>query len=86
VLVGTGDGVARMHRALDAVRNEVFVGPGGEEFQVSFSAGVAEFPGNGLDLQALYRSADEALYNAKDAGRARVFAAQDAPRMLRAAS
>jgi len=74
--VGTGDSVARMYRALEAVRREVFVGLGGAEFEVTFSAGVAEFPHNGLDLQALYRSADEALYSAKDAGRARVFSAQ----------
>src|SRR5438270_868257 len=48
----------------------------GEPFAVSFSAGVAEFPSHGLDLQSLYHSSDEALYAAKEAGRARVFAAQ----------
>ncbi|HLZ31707.1 MAG TPA: diguanylate cyclase [Chloroflexota bacterium] len=84
--IGTGDGVTRMYRALEAVRREIFTGPGGDDFHVTFSAGVAEFPNNGRDLQALYRSADEALYHAKDAGRARVFAAQDPPRLLRAAS
>ena len=74
--MGTSDSVTRMYRALDAVRRQVFVGLGGVEFEVTFSAGVAEFPRNGIDLQSLYRSADEALYSAKDAGRARVFAAQ----------
>jgi diguanylate cyclase (GGDEF)-like protein len=77
--MGTGDSVARMHRVLDTVRREVFVGPDGSEFEVTFSAGVAEYPRSGLDLQALYRSADDALYSAKDAGRARVFAAQSIP-------
>jgi PleD family two-component response regulator len=52
---------------------------------VTFSAGVAEFPLHGFDLQALYRSADEALYHAKDAGRARVLAAADSTRLLRSA-
>ena len=84
--IGTGDSVTRMYRALDAVRREIFVGLDGEEFEVTFSAGVAEFPRNGLDLQALYRSADEALYNAKDAGRARVFAAQNSTLALKAVS
>jgi two-component system cell cycle response regulator len=83
---GTGDSVTRMYRALDAVRREVFVGLDGAEFEVTFSAGVAEFPRNGLDLQALYRSADEALYSAKDAGRARVFAAQSSALSLKAAA
>jgi diguanylate cyclase (GGDEF)-like protein len=73
---GTADTVMRLYRVLDAVRGDVFVAPDGTEFQVSFSAGVAEFPRNGADLQSLYRSADEALYCAKDAGRARVFASQ----------
>jgi diguanylate cyclase (GGDEF)-like protein len=73
---GMGDTVTRMYRVLDAVRREVFVGPEGLKFQVTFSAGVAEYPRNGSDLQALYRAADEALYSAKDAGRARVFSAQ----------
>jgi len=75
-----------IYRVLDVVRGEVFVGPDGTEFGVTFSAGVAEFPRNGADLQTLYRSADEALYNAKDAGRARVFAAQSSAFKLKAAS
>ncbi|HLZ28747.1 MAG TPA: diguanylate cyclase [Chloroflexota bacterium] len=77
--VGTADSVTRLYRVLDAVRAEVFVGPDGSEFGVTFSAGVAEFPHNGADLHALYRSADEALYSAKDAGRARVVASQASP-------
>ena len=83
---GTGDSITRMYRALDAVRRQVFVGLDGGEFEVTFSAGVAEFPRNGVDLQALYRSADEALYNAKDAGRARIFAAQTSTLPLEAAA
>jgi len=74
--MGTGDGVTRLYRVLETVRHESFTAPDGTDFGVTFSAGVAEFPRNGIDLQSLYRSADAALYGAKDAGRARVFAAQ----------
>jgi diguanylate cyclase (GGDEF)-like protein len=73
--MGTGDGVTRLCRVLDAVRQEIFAAQDGTEFEVTFSAGVAEFPHNGLDLQGLYRAADDALYAAKAAGRARVLAA-----------
>ncbi|MBV8715810.1 MAG: diguanylate cyclase, partial [Chloroflexi bacterium] len=73
--MGSGDGVTRLYRILDAVRHEEFQALDGEPFAVTFSAGVAEFPVHGLDLQSLYHSSDEALYAAKDAGRARVFAA-----------
>jgi two-component system cell cycle response regulator len=74
--MGASDGVTRLYRVLDVVRHEVFNAPDNVEFEVTFSGGVAEFPRHGVDLQALYRAADEALYAAKDAGRARVFAAQ----------
>jgi len=73
--MGSGDGVTRLYRVLDAIRHEIFCSPNGEEFGVTFSAGVAEFPAHGLDLQSLYHSSDEALYAAKEAGRARVLSA-----------
>jgi diguanylate cyclase (GGDEF)-like protein len=77
--MGGGDAVNRLYRLLDCVRHEVFGGPDGAKFDVSFSAGVAEFPRDGQDLQSLYRAADEALYSAKAAGRARVLAAHNRP-------
>lgn len=40
-----------------------------ESFKVSFSAGVAQYPEHGSDLQSLYRRADKALDRAKNAGR-----------------
>ena len=50
--------------------------PGSEDtFQVTFSAGVAEYPLDGGDSDAVCKAADEALYRAKAAGRARVLAA-----------
>ena len=73
--MGIGDSVSRLYRVLEVVRHEPLGAPDGTQFFVTFSAGIAEFPRNGTDLQSLYRSADEALYAAKDSGRARVFAA-----------
>jgi diguanylate cyclase (GGDEF)-like protein len=80
--MSSGDSVARLYRVLEAVRGQAFVTEDGSQLEVSFSAGVAEFPKHGLDLQALYRAADEALYRAKDAGRSRVFTAESAPPAL----
>lgn len=48
-------------------------------FRVSFSAGVAEYPLDGSDIDAACHAADEALYRAKAAGRARVLAAGTPP-------
>ena len=46
----------------------------GGAFHISFSAGVAEYPLDGDDTDAVCQAADEALYRAKAAGRARVLA------------
>ncbi len=51
-------------------QHEFSVGP--TKFSVSFSAGVAQFPDDGLELEVLYKEADKALYHAKESGRARV--------------
>ena len=48
----------------------------GTVFTSSFSAGVAQAPDDGGDVTAVCRSADEALYRAKNAGRAQVLAAE----------
>jgi diguanylate cyclase (GGDEF)-like protein len=45
---------------------------------ISISGGVAEYPLHGLDAAGLLHAADEALYEAKRAGRNRVFAARAA--------
>jgi diguanylate cyclase (GGDEF)-like protein len=47
----------------------VFEGADGEQFQVTFSAGIAQFPGDGKEADQLLKSADRRLYAAKDAGR-----------------
>jgi diguanylate cyclase (GGDEF)-like protein len=69
-----GNGVKRLADTLERFRREEFAGSGGT-LRVSFSAGVAEYPLDGCDLAAVSRAADEALYRAKAAGRARVLAA-----------
>jgi diguanylate cyclase (GGDEF)-like protein len=69
------DGVQRLADALEMMRDERFFEPDGCAFHVTFSGGVAQYPLDGSDLQALYRSADAAMYQAKDAGRNRILPA-----------
>jgi diguanylate cyclase (GGDEF)-like protein len=69
------DGARRIEVVLEQLRDEVFELPGAEPLRVTFSAGVAQYPVDGGDLQALYRSADATLYQAKEAGRDRVLPA-----------
>ena len=40
-----------------------------ESVRITFSAGIAQYPQHGSDLQSLYRRADDALHKAKAAGR-----------------
>lgn len=42
---------------------------GKEEVSVTFSAGIASYPGDGINVKELIRAADAALYDAKDAGK-----------------
>lgn len=69
-------GKERLRRALEDLQAQEFEAPNGEQFRVSFSAGVAEFPSDGRDMASLFREADAALYVAKAAGRAQVVAAR----------
>jgi diguanylate cyclase (GGDEF)-like protein len=69
------DGVLRMAEMLEDFRPVEFSGADGSPFRITFSAGVAQFPEDGSDLQDLYRAADEAMRHAKSAGRNRVLPA-----------
>lgn len=69
------EGVQRIVKVLKALYQQKFNTPDHSLLRVTFSAGVAEYPGDGADLQSLYQSADAALYQAKLAGRNRVFSA-----------
>ena len=72
------DGVQRIAALLEAFREEEFRAAG-ERFGLTFSAGVAEFPQDGENIDQLYNAADQALYQAKSAGRDRVVAARQIP-------
>ena len=52
----------------------------GNELLVSCSLGVAIYPDNGSDEITLTKSADEAMYRAKDAGRNSVVSASNTTR------
>lgn len=67
--------VHRLAELLERLRRERLRAADGTVFQVSFSAGVAEYPSDAGDLQSLQGAADEALYAAKEAGRNRVLPA-----------
>ena len=53
---------------LKALRDETFVGPSGEQFQVTASAGIAQYGTGGADYRSLYDSAHAALMLAHEAG------------------
>jgi diguanylate cyclase (GGDEF)-like protein len=74
------DGVQRLTNILNSLRSEKFTAPSGDRFQVTFSAGVAQYPEDGLDLQSLYRAADVALYEAKKAGRDCIYPTNTEPK------
>jgi len=63
---------ARLDALLECFRQETFATADGTTFGVTFSGGVAEFPADAQDLDTLIRAADQALYRAKERGRARV--------------
>lgn len=56
-------------RVLEEFRRMTFLGDHGEEFHVTFSAGVASFPAAGRTAEELFRQVDRKLYGAKAAGR-----------------
>jgi diguanylate cyclase (GGDEF)-like protein len=56
-------------RICDAIRRRAFGEPGQDEVDVTVSIGAAVFPAHGGSATTLLRRADEALYEAKDAGR-----------------
>ncbi len=83
VLPGTDlEGAARLaERARTALEQRTILAPDGTEIRVSVSLGVAAFP-EGAGAQDVVAAADDALYEAKRAGKNRVAAAR--PRARRA--
>ncbi|MBY0356378.1 MAG: diguanylate cyclase [Candidatus Obscuribacterales bacterium] len=66
-----------MRAALERVQEELgsiaFESDDGQKFNVSFSGGIASFPEDGASLHELLAIADKRLYEAKHAGRRRIF-------------
>ena len=64
------------NQALQRVREQFstisFTGPREQKFQVTFSAGIAEFPRDGHDAETLLSTADARLLRAKESGRNRI--------------
>lgn len=73
------DAVRVAERIRAAVARAPLVAALGEAGRVTLSAGVATFPEDGPDQDALLRAADDALYAAKHAGRDRILAAPARP-------
>ena len=63
---------AKLTDVLEHFASIPFTSASGVSFSASFSGGVAEIPGDGIDLPAVCRRADVALYAAKARGRRRV--------------
>jgi diguanylate cyclase (GGDEF)-like protein len=78
-------GIQRLNRVLDDLHQKRFTAlntrslpPESQaHFQVTFSAGVAQYPQDGTDVHRLYQAADGALYQAKALGRDRVVGTLD---------
>lgn len=69
----------RLVDLLQELKAQEFGEPGETPFSVTFTAGIAEAPLHGRELQHLYLAADRALYAQKEAGRGRVGILTDAP-------
>jgi diguanylate cyclase (GGDEF)-like protein len=80
--IGPHDGVQAAERIRKKVVKEKFVGDG-ESIEVTVSVGVASYPKDGDDPQAIIRHADTALYKAKETGRNRVVLAGETPKKKR---
>lgn len=63
-----------LERCLEELKQIVFEGDNGQQFSVSFSAGLVTFPEDGEIAQNLIKLADECLYEAKRNGRSQVVA------------
>ncbi|MBE9167460.1 response regulator [Pleurocapsales cyanobacterium LEGE 06147] len=66
--------LARLTKFLADFRQQEF-GNAERTFQVSFSAGVAQYPIDGTNLDTLYQAADIALYQAKATGKNQILGA-----------
>ncbi len=61
--------INRLADLLTIFRQQEFMDAQKNKFKVSFSAGVAEYPLDGHNIETLYQAADKALYQAKAKGK-----------------
>jgi diguanylate cyclase (GGDEF)-like protein len=59
------DGVQRLSELSEILTQETFQASNNEQFQVSFTVGVVQYPEEGSDLQELYRAAHDLCLQAK---------------------
>lgn len=59
----------RLTQVLQTLQQHLFFISEEISFQVTFSAGIAQFPNDGKDVQTLFQTADATLYQAKQQGR-----------------
>ena len=70
-------------KAAERIRKKVFkekFAVDGKPIQVTVSVGVASYPKDGDESQAIIRHADAALYKAKESGRNQVVLAGETPK------
>ena len=80
VLPGASQTIAqRRAEQMRSTFEELRITYGGHILSATLSAGVAEFPLNGIDGETVLQDADKALYTAKSLGRNRVVVAETAP-------
>ncbi|ACK71164.1 multi-component transcriptional regulator, winged helix family [Gloeothece citriformis PCC 7424] len=70
-------GMKRINDFLEIWSQEIFITSLEHTFQVTLSAGIAEYPSDGQTLQTLYQSAQKALYQAKTSQGDRVLTIQE---------
>jgi diguanylate cyclase (GGDEF)-like protein len=61
------EGTQRLRAFSQSLDRRTFTTPEGKPLEITFTTGVAQYPTEGIDLQALYRSALGALRSAKQA-------------------
>ena len=66
------NGVKQLRDSLARLRQTRFARSDGSSLALSFSAGVAQYPEDGTDLQTLCRLTDETLIRAKQAGKGKI--------------
>ena len=84
-LFGTtkAEGTQRLTQLLKTLHHRQFVAPDQTQFQITFSAGIAQYPEDGTDLHSLYQAASKALHQSKVAGGACIFSAGDSRVILK---